>query len=206
MTSFKKDIEELEYHINNSQDFTIIQNKISSQIDIYNMCNSMVTHYKHSILSICDQYNNRNTKNKIVLENIDEDNAYLLLKNNSIKYDPVNDTHIIDINGNIISGNIGNIYSMNDPEANNILPCKIDGCKKRKCLKDIRVRNYFKSNWIYGNNINNRQIGGKDTLEIDLNRLTIEEKEKELSLRSSQLIHDILIFDKLVNNINDIKK
>lgn len=78
--------------------------------------------------------------------------------------------------------------------------------KKRKCLKNNQARNYYKSSWIYGNNTINRQIGGKDTLETDLNRLTIEEKEKELSLRSSQLIHDILIFDKLVNNINDSKK
>lgn len=206
MTSLKKDIEELKRHINNSNDFTTIQNKISSQIDIYNMCNSMITHYKHSIMDIIEQYNNKDTNTKIVLEHIDEDNAYLLLKHNNIKYDSVNDTHIIDINGNIVSGNIGNIYSMNDPKANNILPCKMDGCKKRKCLKDTRVRNYYKSNWIYGNSNMNRQIGGKDTLESDLNRLTIEEKEKELSLRSSQLIHDILIFDKLVNNINDSKK
>lgn len=136
MTSLKKDIEELKRHINNSNDFTSIQNKISAQIDIYNMCNSMITHYKHSIISIIEQYNNRDNNSKIVLEHIDEDNAYLLLKNNNIKYDPANDTHIIDINGNIVSGNIGNIYSMNDPEVNNILPCKMDGCKKKKMFKE----------------------------------------------------------------------
>ena len=34
MTSLKKDIEELKRHINNSNDFTTIQNKISSQITV----------------------------------------------------------------------------------------------------------------------------------------------------------------------------
>lgn len=202
MGTLKEDIEELKRLINHSDDFDFIYNQIKSNIDIYNVCNSMLSHYKDALIEIVDGFNSKN-ENKIILENINQDNMYLLHKNNIITYDSNTDQHMININGNIIKGNIGNLYSIKDPNAKNINVCNITNCKNNKCYHSNENRNYYNTHWMYGNKKYNRKIGGKNTIEMDLNSMNIKDKKNELKLRESQLMHDILIYDKLYNSIND---
>lgn len=199
MTSLQRDLNELRTMVINGQN-NEIKNKIKEQIHIYNMFNNMLNQYRMEMDNIIMEYNKRSSS-KNIIKCIDDDKKHTLL------YDKNTDTYSFNINGTIIKGNIGNIFNTNDKNAYNVIECNNDDCKRIKCINDILHRNFFNTSWTYNINSNyTRNIGGKDTIIEDLNRMTLSEKKREYNLRASQLIHDILVLDKLIININDEEK
>ena len=118
--------------------------------------------------------------------------------------------YALKINGNVIRGNIGNVYKHNDTKKK-IHKCRKSNCDQkffnRECnyfhKNDNRNYAYYSWNHINGNKMNStkfdkentRFLGSLDTLHTDLAYTDINEKE----LRNSQLMHDILIYN-ILNN------
>lgn len=195
MTSLKKDLNELRNMIHNNHN-NELKGKIKEQIHIYNMFNNMLDQYRTELNAIINEYNNKS--NNSIFKCMDDN------MNNVIHYDKESDTYNVNINGSIIKGNIGNIYNYKDDEVKNTIECDYENCKRIKCIHNIHHRNFYNNSWTYNiNNKHTRNIGGKNTIIEDLNRMSLKEKKQEYNLRSSQMIHDILILDKLIVNIND---
>lgn len=196
MTSLQKDLSELRSMVINGQN-NEIKNKIKEQINIYNIFNNMLNQYKLEMNSIIMEYNKK-TQSKNVIKCINDNNQYNFI------YDKNNNAYSININGIIIKGNLGKIYNINDKNIINTVVCNNSSCKRNKCIHNILNRNYFNNSWTYNPSSKYaRKIGGRDTLIEDLNRLSLQEKKYEYDLRSSQLIHDIIILTKLVNDIDE---
>lgn len=196
MTSLQKDLSELRSMVINGQN-NEIKNKIKEQINIYNIFNNMLNQYKLEMNSIIMEYNKK-TQPKNVIKCINDNNQYNFI------YDKNNNAYSININGIVIKGNLGKIYNINDKNIINTVVCNNSSCKRNKCIHNMLNRNYFNNSWTYNPSSKYaRKIGGRDTLIEDLNRLSLQEKKYEYDLRSSQLIHDIIILTKLVNDIDE---
>lgn len=196
MTSLQKDLSELRSMVINGQN-NEIKNKIKEQINIYNIFNNMLNQYKLEMNSIIMEYNKK-TQSKNVIKCINDNNQYNFI------YDKNNNAYSININGIVIKGNLGKIYNINDKNIINTVVCNNSSCKRNKCIHNMLNRNYFNNSWTYNPSSKYaRKIGGRDTLIEDLNRLSLQEKKYEYDLRSSQLIHDIIILTKLVNDIDE---
>lgn len=196
MTSLQKDLSKLRSMVINGQN-NEIKNKIKEQINIYNIFNNMLNQYKLEMNSIIMEYNKK-TQSKNVIKCINDNNQYNFI------YDKNNNAYSININGIVIKGNLGKIYNINDKNIINTVVCNNSSCKRNKCIHNMLNRNYFNNSWTYNPSSKYaRKIGGRDTLIEDLNRLSLQEKKYEYDLRSSQLIHDIIILTKLVNDIDE---
>lgn len=166
-----------------------------------------------------DKFKNKNyTKCPVIIIN---EKQLPLIINSPIYYIQDTKEYCIKINNKIIKGNIGNIFSDNDPNINKIKKCNKLYCNKLyHNKKDCRfyhenqeIRNFPNYSWKHikknklgkiksNKNIisyekydleNTRFIGSLDTLSEDLIFTNISEKK----LRNKQLMHDILLYQLL---------
>ena len=172
---------------------------------------SYVVNYKN--ITNNDKYNNYSFT-KFAVINISEKDIDLI-ENSPIYYINETQQYCIKINNNLIMGNIANIYNKKDNKT------KVNKCRNCNCTRlfynklcnyyhDDTDRNFTNYSWnhvsknklgqydLKGNILNikkhdidnTRFIGSLDTLMEDLPFSSINEKK----LRSSQLIHDILLY------------
>lgn len=172
---------------------------------------SYVVNYKN--ITNNDKYNNYSFT-KFAVINISEKDIDLI-ENSPIYYINETQQYCIKINNNLIMGNIANIYNKKDnkTKVNKCRNCNCTGLFYNKLCNyyhDDTDRNFTNYSWnhvsknklgqydLKGNILNikkhdidnTRFIGSLDTLMEDLPFSSINEKK----LRSSQLIHDILLY------------
>lgn len=100
------------------------------------------------------------------------------------------------INNMLFSGNVGNIYTKNNKKiCEKVVKCSNKNCKRKKCkyIHDGDVSNFMWYNWLFDNtaisNKNVRHIGSRDTLKLDINYVSDDEKKNLIK----QNMHDILV-------------
>jgi hypothetical protein len=181
------------------------------------------TSNKHNLL--CNNIlviNNLNKLDNNLLLPIREVSNETEIPNSFIYYITKYKQYAININGNIIRGNLGNILNYEDhntinckygKECKNISKCTyyhdpVDYIENKLEVKN-NTRNYSNSNWIY-NRINKvkifkqynyRLVGNGINLKEDIENLDEKLLIQEINNRRNQLIHDLLIYNILQINL-----
>jgi len=209
---------------NNKTDSNIFGNIYSNLCDKKNKNKESPIKINYKNVTNDDRYKNYSFTKFAVL-NISEKDLDII-ENAPIYHINETDQYCIKINNNLIMGNIANIYDTNDKT---IKKTKTNKCKNNACsglfynklcnyYHDDGIRNFTNYSWNHilknklgkfdlKNNIlnikkydldNTRFIGSLDTLIEDLPFSSKNEK----SLRSNQLMHDILLYMILSEYLN----